>query len=219
MGGLEIAPCTRMDCAPFIIGVHYAKRWPSISHAFGLYRDGVLEGVCTFGTPSSAPLRSGIAGADYATHILELNRLCLRHNFPNDASMLVSRSLRLLRQRGEFIVVSFADTDQHHVGTVYQAANFSYHGLSAKRTDWKIKGMEHLHGQTIADEFRGQPHRAAMMRAKYGAKFYLEPRPLKHRYIFIVGGHKFRRNAREALRYPIVPYPKAARSIAKKNGD
>jgi hypothetical protein len=197
-----------MDCAPFVIGIHYAKRWPSISHAFGLYRGEMLEGVCTFGTPASAPLRSGIAGPDYAKNILELNRLCLRTNAPNDASRLVGGSLKLLRQRGQFIVISFADTDQSHVGTVYQAANFSYHGLSEKRTDWKVRGMEHLHGQTIADEFRGMDNRASMMRQKYGDDFYLAARPLKHRYISIVGGHKFKREASLALRYVRLPYPK-----------
>ena len=40
------------------------------------------------------------------------------------------------------IVISFADTEQQHKGIVYQACSFTYHGLSAKRTDWKIKGKE-----------------------------------------------------------------------------
>jgi len=162
-----------MDCAPFILGIHYARRWPSISHAFGLYRDEELVGVVTYGTPPSAPLRNGIAGAELAGCVLELNRLCLRDNLKNEASRLVGASLRKLPKRS--IVISFADTEQDHKGIVYQACSFTYHGLSAKRTDWKIKGKEHLHGQTVADEFRGQENRAALMRAKYGEDFYLAP--------------------------------------------
>lgn len=45
----------RMDCATFILGIHYAKRWPSITYAFGLFRGECLVGVCTYGTPPSHP--------------------------------------------------------------------------------------------------------------------------------------------------------------------
>lgn len=107
-------------------------------------------------------------------------------------------------------MVSFADTEQGHNGTVYQAANFIYCGLSAKRTDWKVKGFEHLHGQTIADEFRGVKNRAQAMRDKYGDDFYLKPRSRKHRYIFVVGSKTFKKKVISALRYEITDYPKCA---------
>ena len=200
-----VKPVSRNQCAPFILGIHYAKRWPSISYAFGLFDGDELTGIVTYGTPPSAPLRRGIAGDQFKSQVLELNRLCLKYNRKNEASRLVGASLRMLP---ESIVVSFADTDQDHKGYVYQACNFHYCGLSAKRTDWKVKGKEHLHGQTIADEFRGVPDRAAAMREKYGDDFYLSPRPRKHRYVFFVGSKTFKRRAMNALKYGIEPYPK-----------
>lgn len=196
----------RNQCAPFILDIHYAARWPSISYAYGLFNKADLVGVVTYGTPPSSPLRRGIAGDNYAGDILELNRLCLKHNKKNEASFLVSHSLKLLPKNR--IVISFADTEQNHTGTVYQAANFTYHGLSAKRTDWKIKGKEHLHGQTIADEFRGVKNRASAMREKYGEDFYLKDRPRKHRYIYITGSKTYRKNARKNIKYPEQQYPK-----------
>lgn len=120
--------------------------------------------------------------------------------------MLVGRSLKML-PKGK-IIVSFADTKQDHKGIVYQAANFSYHGLSAKRTDWKVKGKEHLHGQTIADEFRGVKNRAQAMRDKYGDDFYLAPRPRKHRYIFITGSKSQKKKITKAIKYKQEAYPK-----------
>lgn len=204
---IDIRQITRAECSEFILGIHYARRWPSISFAFGLFRGEKLEGIVTYGTPASAPLRSGIAGAEFAPFVLELNRLCLRANRHNDASMLVGRSLKL-PPKGR-IVVSFADSSQGHVGYVYQATNFTYCGLSAKRTDWAVKGKEHLHGQTIADEFRGAPNRAAAMREKYGDDFYLKPRPRKHRYITTTGSRSFKRRVMSALRYAVEEYPKA----------
>lgn len=202
----EVKHVTRAECEPFIIGIHYAKRWPSISYSFGLFRNGELVGVVTYGTPPSSTLRTGVAGGDMAQKIQELNRLCLRDNLKNEASRLVSESLKMLPKG--LIIVSFADTEQNHKGYVYQACNFTYHGLSAKRTDWKIKGREHLHGQTVADEFRGVPNRVQAMRDKYGDDFYLKPRPRKHRYIFITGNGRTKRKLMSLVKYKQEPYPK-----------
>lgn len=196
----------RNDCAEFILNIHYAKRWPSISYAFGLFLGGELVGIVTYGTPPSAPLKRGIAGDNYKGDILELNRLCLKNNLKNESSMLVGKSLKMLPKNK--IIVSFADIGQGHSGIVYQASNFIYCGLSAKRTDWKVKGKEHLHGQTIADEFRGCENRAQAMRDKYGDDFYLEPRSRKHRYIFIVGNKQYKKQVLASIKYKIEQYPK-----------
>lgn len=196
----------RDDCAEFILEIHYAKRWPSITYAFGLFEDETLIGVVTYGTPPSSTLRRGIAGDQYKSDILELNRLCLRHNRKNEGSLLIGNSLKLLPKNK--IIVSFADTSEGHIGSVYQASNFLYCGLSAKRTDWKVKGMEHLHGQTIADKFRGVKNRAAAIREMYGDDFYLAPRPRKHRYIYIVGSKTYRKKVMKSLLYTQQPYPK-----------
>lgn len=203
----EIKRISRNQCAPFILGIHYAKRWPSITHAFGLFRNCELVGCVTYGTPPSAPLRRGVAGDKYKCAVLELNRLCLRDNLKGEASRLVGASLRMIDEN--CIVISFADTSQGHSGIVYQACNFTYHGLSAKRTDWKVKGKEHLHGQTVADEFRGVKNRAQAMRDKYGDDFYLAPRPRKHRYIYLVGNKRFKKAAKNSIKYTQEPYPKS----------
>jgi len=202
----KVKKIDRSECEEYVLNIHYAKRWPSVSYAFGLFFEEELCGIITYGTPPSAPLKRGIAGDEYKMDILELNRLCLKYNRKNEASILVGRSLKLLPQNK--IVVSFADTDQKHLGVVYQATNFLYCGLSAKRTDWKVKGKEHLHGQTIADEFRGVENRAQALRDKYGDDFYLKPRPRKHRYIYFVGSKKFKKQAKKDLKYGIEAYPK-----------
>lgn len=37
--GYDVRIITRADCADYVLNIHYAKRWPSISYAFGLYLD------------------------------------------------------------------------------------------------------------------------------------------------------------------------------------
>lgn len=212
--GYWVEAVSAKQAEPFILNLHYAHRWPSVSYLFGLHRDGQLVGVVSYGTPPSSPLRKGVAGPAFESSVLELNRLCLLENRKNEASRLVGGSLKMLN--GNRIIVSFADPSHGHRGTVYQAANFHYCGLSEQRTDWKIKGMEHLHGVTVADLSRNQPDRAGYMRKTYGEKFYSEPRPRKHRYIKITGTRAFKREAFAALRYRPMPYPKPADGLQEK---
>ena len=170
---MKVLPIKTEEAEPWLLKKHYAKRIPPISYAFGAYKGRQLVGVVTYGTPVSSALRVGICGEQWMDNVIELNRLCC-DNEKNVASMLVGRSLQMLPK--PLVVVSYADTEQGHVGYVYQATNFVYTGLSAKRTDWKLKGMEHLHGATVADMSRGQENRAQWMRDKFGDDFYLQDR-------------------------------------------
>lgn len=202
---IEIKPLKAEETYPWILEKHYAKRIPPISYAFGIFKYNVLSGIVTYGTPASSPLREGVCGKDLAKFVLELNRLCCIHD-KNAASMLVSRSIKMLPKPS--IIISYADTHQGHVGYVYQACNFMYTGLSAKRTDWKIKGMEHLHGQTVADMSKGKESRAEYMRERFGDDFFLEDRPRKHRYIYIHGSKSQKKAIKNKIAYDFYPYPK-----------
>ncbi len=200
-----VLPIKNAEAKPWLINKHYAHRTCPISYAFGAYRDGELIGIVTYGIPVSSNLRKGICGHEWKDKVLELNRLCCE-NTKNTASLLVGRSLALLPKPS--VVVSYADTKQGHIGYVYQATNFLYTGLSANRTDWALKGREHLHGATVSDMSRGHKNRAAFMREKYSDDFYLKHRSRKHRYVFFCGNKTEKRNMRQALRYELKEYPK-----------
>lgn len=202
---MKVFPIKPEEAEPWLLKKHYAKRMCPISYAFGVYRDTQLIGVVTYGTPVSSALRVGVCGERWMDNVIELNRLCC-NNEKNVASILVGRSLKMLPKPS--VVVSYADTEQGHVGYVYQATNFVYTGLSAKRTDWKLKGMEHLHGATVADISRGQENRAQWMRDKFGDDFYLEDRARKHRYVYFVGSQGQKKLMQSALMYDTEPYPK-----------
>lgn len=208
---MDVLPISADQTHAWLRRIHYAARIPVITDAFGLYQHGALLGVVTYGVPASSTLRDGIAGKENGHLVRELTRLVLESPIENGPSILVGRSLQSLAK--PTIVVSYADTSMGHVGYVYQACNFIYTGLSAKRTDWKLKGFEHLHGQTIADmssSAKGgeRGSRAAFMREKFGDDFYLEERARKHRYIYICGTSKQKKQLRLKIRYAQEPYPK-----------
>ena len=41
---------------PFILELHYSKRMPSISYAYGLFRNNMLVGIVSYGSPASPSL-------------------------------------------------------------------------------------------------------------------------------------------------------------------
>lgn len=185
-----------------VVKNHYLHRKAPCSVAFGLFFDGQVKGVVCYGTPSSAPLRSGIAGPEYANNVVELTRLWVCDSVPrNGESYLIGRTVK---HSGKEIVVSFAEIQQGHVGIVYQATNWIYTGLSAKRTNWTIDGVS-KHCQTLADKYTAQE-----IREKYKDAFSLQERPRKHRYIFVNAKGKRRDEIMKSLRYTPKPYPKAA---------
>jgi hypothetical protein len=195
---LSINPKETYD---WLLNVHYAKRIPQIIKAFGLYDGDKLVGVITYGIPPSPSLCMGVCGKEYSEIVLELNRLCLLDNHKNQASKLVSGSIKLLPK--PTIVVSYADNEQGHVGYVYQATNFLYTGLSAKRVDWAVKGLEHKHGKTISNGMTLEK-----IKEKYGDDFYYTERSRKHRYIIFHGSKNDKKILKSKLKYEIQPYPK-----------
>jgi hypothetical protein len=197
---LFVKQVTTKECHELILNVHYARRLPSISYAYGLFEGDELVGCVTYGTPASSTLLRGVCGEEYKGIVKELNRLVLRYNRPNEASTLVSRSFKLLPH--PLVIVSYADTSQGHTGTVYQATNFLYTGLSAKFKDPKVRGLEHQHHATYGHGMTNK-----QLKEKFGGDLYFVERPRKHRYIMFLGSKVEKKHMRRALRYPVLPYP------------
>ena len=85
------------DAREMVLVHHYSHSWPSVSHRYGLFKDGTLIGVCTFGTPPTNPARIAYFGKERAPLVQELNRLVLLPGqLKNEAGILVSRALRML---------------------------------------------------------------------------------------------------------------------------
>jgi hypothetical protein len=210
VGNYKIARINYETAMRVVTKYHYLHRPAPCSFAFGLYEINGdssklftmdrLVGVITYGTPSSAPLRSGICGVEEKDNVIELTRLWVEDSTPKNAeSYLIGNTLPMVNKE---IVVSFAEIEAGHVGTVYQATNWIYTGLSAKRTNWTIEGVE-LHGQTIADKYTSKE-----LRAFVGDRFKLKDRPRKHRYVYLNCTKRRKKQLLSKLRYCIEPYPK-----------
>jgi len=169
----------------WILNIHYAKRMPSISYAYGLYLYDEMVGMVSYGSPASPSLCKGICGEEHRGNVIELNRLVLKDNLPNEASFLVGKSLKLLPKPK--VVVSYADTAQEHLGIIYQATNFLFTGTTRPRTD--IAGKDGKHSRHHLGDKANRINRSA-----------------KHRYVYFIGNKKQKKILRNALRYDIQDY-------------
>lgn len=193
---------TTEETKPFILNIHYAKRMPTIKYAFGLFANDLLVGVVTYGPTASPKTASRLVGEENKHLVLELNRLCLKNNLKNEASMLVGRSLKLLPKN--HIVLSYSDTEKNHTGIVYQATNFKYYGLTDAKYEVALKSNPTRHSLSIYDESYGQENRAEWLKNKYGDDLYYRKRSRKHRYVYVTGNKQLYK----LIKYKEVNYPK-----------
>ena len=196
-----------------MLNKHYAKIIPSISYAFGLYKENILEGVCTFGKPIAHPLIKSAFNGKYQNIFYELNRLCVNDNLQkNTLSYFLSCTLKMLPC--PLVIVSYADLSQNHNGYIYQATNWTYTGLSAKFKDYMVRGYEHLHGASIIDmvgrsDKNGHLNKVELLKNKFGKdNVYMVDRARKHRYFYFIGNKTQKKNMLKNLKYEIKPYPK-----------
>ena len=196
----QVKQISYQDTKPFILDIHYAKRMPSISYAYGLFDAEDLIGIISYGSPPSPALCKGIAGEENKSLVIELNRLVLKHNKKNQASMLIGASFKLLPKPR--IIVSYADTEQEHTGVVYQATNFIYTGLSDKRKEWRLIGSN-IHSKTVCETYTLEE------RKNNKDKFVHVDRPRKHRYIYLIGNKNEKKKLSKDLKYKVQEYPKS----------
>ena len=188
MNNYSVQQIEYKDTKHLILNVHYAKRMPSISFAYGLFEEKDFVGLVSYGSPASPSLCKGILGEEYRDQVIELNRLVLVNNKRNEASYLVAQSLKLLPKPR--CIVSYADTHQGHAGCIYQASNFLFTGTTKARTD--MAGKNGKHSRHHLGDRTNRVYRSA-----------------KHRYVTFIGDKKQKKEYLKLLNYPsIKEYPK-----------
>jgi hypothetical protein len=181
---------------------HYSNRTVGAKRCFGLWTDSDLVGCVVYSQPASYTLCKGVCGDEFKPFVIELARLVVTTKERNAASFLIANSLAKI---GDAVVVSYADCNDHvgHVGYVYQATNWTYTGVGTAEPKWAHPKTGEIVSYTRRHiDIKAQAiglHWTELVKVKQAGK---------HRYVTFTGSRAFRRNARAALRYPVLPYPK-----------
>lgn len=185
--------------------------------AFGLYVDNELQGVSCFGRTAGTNVFASVCGPEYKDVAITLCRgACVHWAHPHAASFLISRACKLVRESGYRIVIAYSDPDAGEIGTVYQACNWIYCGMTAASEkfdigDGKIRDSRLVHAYTrdrtggTLKYKRTRAEQKALMIAN-GVRFFKGNR--KHRYVHLMGSKKEIREMQSKLRWPRASYPK-----------
>lgn len=200
MTDLLVAHCS-VDAAKFaVLNWHYSQTWPAgKSVQFGVWENSGFVGAVVYGR--GANHRLGSPFETRQTETAELTRVALTtHDRPT--SEIVAKSLKKLKagSPGLRVVVSYADTNVGHVGTLYQAGNWVYTGLSGDTDQGVI-----IHGQTVhkrSVSSRYGTRSLDWLREHVDPNARLAPALKKHRYVYPLD-----RGMRRCLDAMAEPYP------------
>lgn len=203
----KVKPINHLTAARMVETYHYAHRIPSIIAAIGLYVDDVLAGCITYGSPASRQAVN-LCGPQYSRHVIELTRLfvfdwCGR----NTESWFIGQSFDVLQKIWPeyFILLSYADASQDHLGYIYQATNWLYTGqTSPERTGYIING-KFIHRRTV-NQLYGSSSEAVVKSRCPNAELVIDIG--KYRYVYFLGNKRQRKMLRAALQWPVSSYPK-----------
>ncbi len=195
---LANAKAIKYACLKF----HYAKSVPSVQYGFNVYNDDdEWCGVICYG--SGATPNIGKPFGLMQGEILELVRVALNGK-QKTTSECVAASLRELHRIDPILkmVVSYADLDQEHAGTIYQATNWIYLG----KMNENVKSAYIVNGKKMHCRV---PHSLGGKNSLEWVKNNLDENATefiskgKHKYIFV-----FDKRLRKQWLKQHQPYPK-----------
>lgn len=194
----------------FITKYEWLGNIGSAKYCYGLSIRGQLAAVVCYTTPTSPVAYARILGPEVRRSVFQLCRGASAHWAPTwAASMTISRSLRLLeRDYGARVVLAFADPEAGEIGTIYQAANALYLGISNSRGPGKyiIGGVEY-HARAVQKHFGCAAHEYLI---EIDPNYKRFQRTKKHRYAFVLGRGTARKRILEKLQPLVRAYPKRA---------
>lgn len=213
-----------------IIDNHYTHAWTSCRYALGVYYEdkdsnffgkNKLIGCLVYGHPVGASAAESVSPELDKGSVLELKRLWIADGYgKNIESYCISQSFDWLRENDPSIkaLISYADSAEDHLGTIYQATNWLYQGRSAD-----IQLMDNFNISLQKDPYKWIHSRTCFSRwgsnnlehlkkeiGKEGYKEFWRQKAMgKYRYVYILETHKGKKKKiLNTLKHEIKPYPK-----------
>jgi len=199
-----IREISKKEAEPFLLERHYARRKCPMTFVYGLIEENNIIGVCVFGTSAN---RNNNTIGDYK--VIELNRLFTEDNVEkNTLSYFVADCLK--RLPSPLIVISYADPNNGHHGYIYQATNWLYLGQGHRQDGRRDTGITQFrkdgkmyHAKTVSGLIGSSSKRVAEENGF--ERLFLPP---KHKYGYLIGNKRQKKDMLKQIKYPILPYPK-----------
>jgi len=188
---------------------HYSKRMPvNKTVKIGVWEDGKYIGAVIFSCGSAGTASYGKRFGLRQTQTVELARVALSEH-KTEVSRIISIAMKMLRRQSPDLrlVVSYADENQNHIGSIYQAGNWIYVGQSAKDTAYIDTNGKVWHSRSVSKD--GTKVHCGV-RTSCPKIDDLEPVAIKQKWKYLYPLCQETSDKIEPLRKP---YPKRATSI------
>jgi len=188
---------------------------------WGAFVGDQLLGAVSFGTTGFAKSRGTIASvaAQFGLGIYQVCRGGTVHIAPpNTASAVLSSCMRSLREeRGDCLVVAYSDRAFNEIGTIYQACNALYTGLTEPKNQANYLMFGKLTSGWVVRKRYGT--RAIEKLKKHDPAAVKLPLSSKYRYVFVHAPPRKKAKIVAALRPLIQEYPnRTSENIGSMNG-
>jgi len=187
-----------------IVENHYSHTMPACQLALGFYINERLNCVIIFGPSATAQMVNSLPSENY----WELTRLfSFDWGGKHIESICIAKALKYAeRVYKKDVIISFADPSQGHSGCIYQATNWLYCGHTGTTGGWQyyFDGKWQHPRSTVAKYGTRERNKIVKLFPNIKARRV----PKKHRYIYLLGNKKKRRELRKRLKYLVLPYPK-----------
>ncbi len=137
---------------------HYSRTMPVAKAAsLGVWEHGRFIGVVVFS--HGANFRIGCPFQMRVGQVIELVRVALAsHQAPVSRILSIATRMMLKSSPGVELVISYADPVQGHVGTIYQASNWVYLGMTAPSFEYRWRGQR-LHKRAFTGHNFSKPRK------------------------------------------------------------
>jgi len=209
---------------------HYTHKWTTCTVAYGIYYkefpetsffggyNSKLIGVIVYGSPVGRSASDSISPLVNNDNVFELTRLWISDGYgKNIESYCIAESIRLLNSDYPQIkcILSYADNEVGHRGTIYQATGFLYQGDNyidlAKMFNYSISlvgppNYDWIHSRSVFS--RWKTHNVDKLKERIGRTFWRKRESGKHRYIKFISNKIENKKLIKSLKHKILPYPK-----------
>lgn len=193
--GYYVKQVDRKDIRSFIETYHYSKNINGCiaDFCYALYDpEDNMVGAMFYGR--MAMVNQWKRFSDKPENVIELRRLCCIDDTPHNAeSFFISRSLKMLRKswaigfKGKGVVVSYADKEYGHMGTIYKASNFKMVG-EIQGAKVIIYNGKQYHDKTIRTKYKGElkPFAKRIKQALEDGEAYYKKTAGKVTYVYLL---------------------------------
>lgn len=150
---LRLDWCTHEAAKYAVTNWHYSKTMPVNKTArVGVWEDGAFIGCIIFSCGSAGVGSIGKSLGLAQTSVVELARVAL-NDHRSSVTRIVSIAIKMLvrSQPGLRLIVSYADPEQGHIGSVYQGGNWVYAGRSSKDTAFIDQSGKRWHSRSVSE--------------------------------------------------------------------